>query len=65
MKDNGKNLRTDKYAMNGKTAAVTAAAGRLRAKEAAEIVPLLTPVNLALTFALAITVIAAVRKGRS
>ena len=60
MKDNGKNLRTDKYAMNGKTAAVTAAAGRLRAKEAAEIVPLLTPVNLALTFALAITVIAAV-----
>lgn len=60
MKDKGKNLRTDKYAMNGKTAAVTAAAGRLRAKEAAEIVPLLTPVNLALTFALAITVIAAV-----
>ncbi len=60
MKNNGKNLRTDKYAMNGKTAAVTAAAGRLRAKEAAEIVPLLTPVNLALTFALAITVIAAV-----
>lgn len=60
MKDNGKNLRTDKYAMNGKTAVVTAAAGRLRAKEAAEIVPLLTPVNLALTFALAITVIAAV-----
>lgn len=61
MKGNGKDFRTRKYAMNGTTsAAVTAAAGRLRAKEAAEIVPLLTPVNLALTFALAITVIAAV-----
>lgn len=58
MKDNGKDFRTGKYAMNGKAAAVTA--GRLRGKEAAEIVPLLTPVNLALTFALAITVIAAV-----
>lgn len=61
MKDNGKDVRTGKYAMNGKTAAVTAAAGRLRGKEAAaDIVPLLTPVNMALTLALAVTVIAAV-----
>lgn len=60
MKDNGKDLRTGKYVMNGKTAAVTASAGRLRGKEAADIVPLLTPVNMALTLALAITVIAAV-----
>ncbi len=58
MKGTGKDFRTNKYGAGSKAAAV--AAGRLRAAEGADIVPLLTPRNLALTLALAVTVIAAI-----